>query len=271
MQNAYDHFNDPDHDDFKTFAYPKWLYGKEKGKLARIEIEDCPNFGENSFLEIDTGRLAFISIDVQIDFAGYGGYVDTLGYDIEVARRVITPIQNVLAAVRAHADDILVLHTRETHRTDLADAFWFKILRSKLIGGGYGIGEIPPGGLGRLLIEGEPNHDIIPEVYPIAGEPVINKAGHGFMGTSNLQRIMDVRGIKYLVIAGLTTDVCVHTIMREADDNGYIVVLLRDATQSTDESVRDPTFVSTKLEGGIFGHISYSDWFIDALAEAYDE
>jgi nicotinamidase-related amidase len=271
MQTAYDHFNDPDHDDYHTFTYPKWLYGKAKGKLARIEIEDCPNFGENSFLEIDTGRLAFISIDVQVDFAGYGGYVDTLGYDIEVARRVITPIQNVLAAVRAHADDILVLHTRETHRTDLADAFWFKILRSKLIGGGYGIGEVPPGGLGRLLIEGQPNHDIIPEVYPIAGEPVINKAGHGFLGTSNLQRIMDVRGIKYLVIAGLTTDVCVHTIMREADDNGYIVVLLRDATESTDESVRDPTFVSTKLEGGIFGHISYSDWFIDALEEAYDD
>lgn len=265
----YRQFNNPNHKNYRTYPYPRWLLGKPMGKLIKVPLEDSPDFGQTSYLEIDTGRLAFISIDVQIDFAGFGGYVDTLGYNITEARQVIPPISNVLAAMRQY--DLQVLHTRESHRPDLEDAFWYKVLRSKIIGGGYGIGDVPPGGLGKLLVEGEPNWDIVPEVYPAEGEPVINKAGHGFLGTSNLQRILDARGIKYLVIAGLTTDVCVHTIMREADDIGFQVILLRDATQATLASNRDATFDSTKMEGGIFGYISYSDWFIQALDEAYDD
>jgi len=260
-----------DYEEFKkthTFNFPTWLYGPPKGKLFKVEVEDCPRFGDNAFVEFDSGRTAFLSIDMQIDFCGPKGYVDVMGYDLGLTSAPIKPIMSVLHTIR-NGTDIKVIHTREGHLPDLSDAPYNKVLRSKIIGNGVGIGNIPKGGLGRLLVRGEKNWDIIDDLYPIPGEYVIDKAGKGAFGQSNLPSILNNLGITHLVISGITSDVCVHTVMREANDYGYWCTLLKDGTGATDYGNYQAAIKQIKMSGGVFGWVSDSHKFVVALKSAF--
>lgn len=248
----------------KTFAFPKWLYGEPIGKLIKLEVEDCPRFGDTAYVEMDTARTAFIAVDMQVDFCGKHGYVDVMGYDLNNTAQALAPIKSCLEAIRS-GTDIKVIHTREGHEPDLSDAPFNKVLRSKIIGDGVGIGDIPKGGLGRLLTRGEQNWDLHPDVYPIPGEYVVDKAGKGAFGSSTIHMLLKNLGITHIVITGITTDVCVHTIMREANDFGYWVTLLKDCTGATDVGNYESAVKSIKMQGGVFGNVSCSKRFIAAV------
>ena len=260
-----------DYEEFKkthTFSFPTWLYGPPKGTLFKVEVEDCPRFGDTAFVEFDSGRTAFLSIDMQIDFCGPKGYVDVMGYDLGLTSAPIKSIMSVLHTIR-NGTDIKVIHTREGHLPDLSDAPYNKVLRSKIIGNGVGIGNIPNGGLGRLLVRGEKNWDIIDDLYPIPGEYVIDKAGKGAFGQSNLPFILKNLGITHLIITGITADVCVHTVMREANDYGYWCTLLKDGTGATDYGNYQAAIKQIKMSGGVFGWVSDSNKFVVAVKSAF--
>ncbi len=250
----------------QTFSFPTWLYGSPKGTLFKLEVEDCPQFGDTAYVEFDSARTAFLSIDMQTDFCGKNGYVDVMGYDLSLTEAAIAPIKNVLDTVRG--TEIEIIHTREGHKPDLSDAPFNKILRSKIVGKGVGIGETPQGGLGRLLTRGQPNWDIQKDLYPIEGEHVIDKAGKGAFGSSTLHMVLKNLDVTHLVLSGITTDVCVHTIMREANDFGYWCVLLKDATGATDYGNYEAAIKQIKMQGGVFGWVSDSARFIEAVKAA---
>lgn len=252
----------------RTFEFPTWLYGPPKGKIFKVEVEDCPRFGDTAYVEFDSARTAFVSVDMQVDFCGPKGYVDVMGYDLGLTSAPIKPIMYVLHTIRK-GTDIKVLHTREGHLPDLSDAPYNKILRSKIIGGGVGIGNIPEGGMGRLLVRGEKNWDIIDDLYPIEGEYVIDKAGKGAFGQSNMPLLLQNLGITHLVITGITTDVCVQTIMREANDYGYWCLVLKDATGATDYENYQAAIKQVKMQGGVFGWVSDSAKFVKGINSAF--
>lgn len=258
VEEAYEEFQKNN-----IFRYPEWLYGPPKGELFKVEVEDCPEFGDTAYVELDSDRTAFLSIDMQTDFCGEDGYVDAMGYDLSLTRRAVDPIVSVLETVRE--TDIDVIHTREGHQPDLADAPFNKLLRSKAAGNGLGIGDTPPGGMGPLLTRGNENWDIIDELAPESDEPVVDKPTKGAFGNTNIEMILKRQGVSYLVISGITTDVCVHTIMREANDRGYWCILLKDATGATDVGNRDAAIKQIKMQGGVFGWVSDSERFIDAV------
>ncbi len=258
VEKAYKKFQET-----KTFEFPTWMYGEPVGKLFKLEVEDCPRFGDTAYVEFDSARTAFIAIDMQVDFCGENGYVDVMGYDLSLTAAALKPIKNVLDTVRG--TDIKVIHTREGHEPDLSDAPFNKVLRSKIIGDGVGIGEIPTNGLGRLLTKGQQNWDIHPDVYPVPGEYIVDKAGKGAFGSSNLHMLLKNLGITHLVISGITTDVCVHTIMREANDYGYWCTLLKDCTGATDYGNYLSAIKSIKMQGGVFGNVSDSERFIETV------
>jgi len=260
VEEAYDHYKETG-----VIRYPEWLYGPPKGTLFRVEVEDCPSFGETAELEFDSGRTTFIAVDMQKDFCGSQGYVDTMGYDLSQTQRAINPIKNVLETVRK--TEISVVHTREGHDPELADAPFNKLLRSKMAGDGHGIGETPPGGIGPLLTQGHENWDIIDELAPEPGEPVVDKPTKGAFGNSNIEMVLDRLGTTHIVIAGITTDVCVHTIMREANDRGYWCTLLKDSTGATDPGNRDAAIKQIKMQGGVFGWVCDSEEFIESVEE----
>jgi biuret amidohydrolase len=260
-----------DYEEFKktrTFRYPTWLYGPIKGRLFKVEVEDCPRFGDTAYVEFDSARTAFLSIDMQVDFCGQKGYVDVMGYDLGLTSAPIKPIHYVLYNIR-NGTDIKVIHTREGHVPDLSDAPYNKVLRSKIIGNGVGIGDTPNGGLGRLLVRGEKNWDIIDDLYPIPGEHVVDKAGKGAFGQSNLPLLLKNLGITHLVVTGITTDVCVHTIMREANDFGYWCVLLKDGTGATDYGNYQAAIKQIKMQGGVFGWVTDSKRFVEGVKSAF--
>jgi nicotinamidase-related amidase len=258
VQESYERFKET-----KTFEFPTWLYGEPLGKLFKLEVEDCPQFGDTAYVEMDSARTAFLAIDMQVDFCGKNGYVDVMGYDLSLTAAPIKPIKSVLNAVRG--TDIRVVHTREGHDPDLSDCPFNKVLRSKIIGEGVGIGDIPEGGLGRLLIRGQKNWDIIDELYPEKGEYVIDKAGKGAYGSSTIHMLLKNLAVTHLVISGITTDVCVHTIMRESNDFGYWCVLLKDCTGATDYGNYESAVKSIKMQGGVFGWVSDSEKFVLAV------
>lgn len=254
----------------RTFHFPVWLYGQPKGKLFKVECEDNPNFGESSFLEFDSGRTAFVSIDFQIDFCGEKGYVDVMGYPLENTATPLKATARCLEAVRK--TDIKVIHTREGHLPDLSDCPYNKLLRSKIIGKGVGIGEQPEGGLGRLLVRGSKSWGIVKEVEPIEGELLIDKAGKGVMEVSTFFMTLRNLGITHLVITGITTDVCVDTIMTQANDVGFWCLLLKDCTGATDKDNYAGAIKSVKMQGGVFGWVSDSEKFIKGLnAEKFSQ
>lgn len=251
----------------KTYKVPEWLYGPPKGQLFKVECEDVPNFGDTSYLEFDSGRTAFISIDWQVDFCGEHGYVDVMGYPLDNTANPLKPTRNALNSVREAG--IHVIHCREGHLPDLSDCPYNKLLRSKIIGkNAVGIGEKPEEGLGRLLVRGSKSWGIVKEVEPIEGEILVDKAGKGAALVSNMFMVLQNLGVTHLIICGITTDVCVDTIMTQANDLGYWCLLLRDCTGATDQGNYEASIKQTKMQGGVFGWVSDSVRLKKGLQEA---
>lgn len=192
---------------------------------------------------------ALVIIDMQRDFCSPGGYAEQAGMDIARMQRVVGEIDALLQAARAAG--LLVVHTREGHAPDLSDCPPAKRERSARAGAPIG----SPGPMGRLLIRGEPGHDFVDELRPQAGEVVIDKPGYGAFHATPLDELLAKRGIQHLIFCGVTTEVCVHSSLREAVDRGYRCTTIADATAASRPENQAPALAMIGVEGGIFGRL----------------
>ena len=214
---------------------------------------------EPSPVAVDLDRTAVVVIDMQRDFLEPGGFGETLGNDVSRLASAVGPIKKLLEAARKRA--MLIIHTREGHRPDMTDAPKAKVERG---GPSMRIGDAGP--MGRILIRGEPGHDIIEELYPMDGEPVIDKPGKGAFYATDLQTVLQNHGIQNLVVCGVTTEVCVNTTVREANDRGYRVVVPGDCCASYFPEFHEMGLRMIKAQGGIFGWVSDAARVVAALA-----
>lgn len=219
--------------------------------MGRVEAEPYP-------FELAPERAALLIIDMQRDFLEPGGFGEMLGNDVSRLRRTIEPNRRLLSAWRAAG--LLVIHTREGHRPDLTDLPPAKRLRGKAP---TTIGDRGP--MGRILVRGEPGHDIIEELYPEPGEPVIDKPGKGAFFATDLQTILHHRGVGQLIVTGVTTEVCVNTTVREANDRGFDCLVLEDCVGSYFPEFHDMGLKMIKAQGGIFGWVGQSASVIEAI------
>ena len=213
---------------------------------------------EPQALGLDLRRTALIIIDMQRDFLEPGGFGESLGNDVSLLTRAIAPCQALLAGARRR--EVLVIHTREGHRADLSDAPPAKVERGPP---NMRIGD--PGPMGRILIRGEAGHGIISDLAPIAGEPIIDKPGKGAFYATDLQNILENRDINALIVCGVTTEVCVHTTVREANDRGYRCLVPGDCCGSYFPEFHEAGLRMIKAQGGIFGWVSDSTRILAAL------
>lgn len=216
-----------------------------------IEAEPAP-------LAVDLGKTALIIIDMQRDFLEPGGFGETLGNDVSLLAAAVEPCRAVLDAARRCG--LLVIHTREGHRPDLSDAPPAKVER-----GAPSLRIGAPGPMGRILVRGEPGHDIIPALYPAAEEPVIDKPGKGAFYQTELELMLRNRGVENLLVCGVTTEVCVNTTVREANDRGYRCIVLADCCASYFPQFHEAGLAMIKAQGGIFGWVSASRAALKAL------
>jgi biuret amidohydrolase len=209
-------------------------------------------------IAVDFAHTALLIIDMQRDFLEPGGFGETLGNDVSLLKRAVEPCRRLLA--RAREKGVLVVHTREGHRPDLSDAPKAKRERGKPE---LRIGEKGP--MGRILVRGEAGHDIIPELYPKSGEPVVDKPGKGAFYATELQMILDNGEIENLIVCGVTTEVCVHTTVREGNDRGYRCIVPSDCCASYFPEFHAAGLAMIRAQGGIFGWVTDSERVIAAL------
>ena len=208
--------------------------------------------------EFEPSTTALLMIDMQRDFVEPKGFGEMLGNDVSLVRRCIAPCLRVLTAARQAG--LFVIHTREGHRPDLSDCLPAKLTR----GGKTFIGEAGP--MGRILVRGEYGHDIIPELYPIEGEPIIDKPGKGAFFDTDLGLILRTRGIQSLIVCGVTTEVCVQTTAREANDRGFEVLVPEDCCASYFPEFHRVTLEMIQAQGAIVGWVSDAAHVVDALS-----
>jgi len=209
-------------------------------------------------LEFDRNTTALLIIDMQRDFVMPGGFGEALGNDVTPLQATIEPTRRVLDTARKLG--MLIIHTREGHRPDLTDCPPTKLVRGR---GKTRIGDVGP--MGRILVRGEVGHDIVPELYPKAGEPVIDKPGKGAFYATDAELILRNSGIKTLIVCGVTTEVCVNTTVREANDRGFECVVLSDCVGSYFPEFQKAALAMIKAQGGIFGWVSDSKRALSAL------
>ena len=218
---------------------------------AKIDAQPTP-------IAVDTGRCALVIIDMQRDFLEPGGFGEALGNDVSQLRKIVAPLRALLGAARDAR--LTVIHTREGHRPDMTDAPRAKVERGAP---SLRIGDRGP--MGRILIRGEVGHDIIPELYPMAGEPVLDKPGKGAFYQTDLDLMLRNRGIEALLVTGVTTEVCVHTSVREANDRGYRAIVVGDCCGSYFPEFHEVGLRMIAAQGGIFGWVADSGAVIGAL------
>src|SRR6202142_421972 len=210
-------------------------------------------------IALDWSATALVIIDMQRDFMEPGGFGETLGNDVSLLATAVKPIASVLSAARDMG--MLVVHTREGHLPDLSDAPPAKVER-----GAPSLRVGDPGPMGRILIRGEAGHDIIPELYPLAGEIGIERPGKGAFYATELTDVLQKYGIENLLVCGVTTEVCVNTTVREGNDRGYRCVVISDGCASYFPEFHEMGLKMIKAQGGIFGWVTDSAAILEAIS-----